>query len=153
MSKLKVEIGEIVCVKYHHHIQDASEAIIAGDTLGIAPYMVVTELFFSFSLNSRRKQSNLSRVRAVWYNQKSGTFESAWFSIGEIRKIEDNELPQFPNNLIVGSSVQLNSFHLELGKLKSTFNSQNISSKTYTYNSLLSFISPPLLVIAIDKNS
>lgn len=158
-------LGEIVTFKSHPFYSINTELLIAADATMIPPLMVVVEIFndykkvSDFDEKTGIKQTNGSQVKCMFFSQKTHKYESNWFLIGQIKKIDcestlfepiaslklESDLNQF-----IDKKVILKSWEIELEKRKSNFSYDTYSNKSNNkVTGHLSYLPPVMVVIGV----
>lgn len=169
-----LKLGDVVAVKSHPYYHSNREIIISGDVVNLSPLMVVSEV----SISSRDEHDEMTgekistkgdgKCKCTWYSLKANSFEYAWFPFESLKLIEEDtkdklEIPKdqpltdlvkkykaiFKNTFVLFKTTP---YELEKQKITMNFTDKS-SSKKSVYNSLLSFVCPPLEIIDIKLNT
>lgn len=177
---MNIRLGDLYSLKNHPYSIDSNKIKIAGLATMTPPIMVISEI-----LNSPKQHDietgliKSGQVRCMYYCHKNHKFENLWFSMSDIKLIdEDNTkgtdrddqineeivtknvvLNKFENpsiieeikNKFLNKQVILKSCDLELGKLKTTF-SQTEYKSSDKITAHLDFLPPVLTVIDVKLN-
>ncbi len=167
-------LGEIVTLNNHPYYSLNSKILITADATMTPPLMVVIEVLndyktkFDFDEKTAIKGTNSSMVKCVFYSNKTHKYESNWFLINQIKKIDDENFNNEDKSLsveydiilkkesdineLINKNVILKSWEIELGKKKSSFSYDSYlnknSNKTTSY---LSFLPPVMIIIGSKK--
>lgn len=167
-------LGEIVTLNNHPYYSLNSKILITADATMTPPLMVVIEVLndyktkFYFDEKTAIKGTNSSMVKCVFYSNKTHKYESNWFLINQIKKIDyENVLEKDQNsslensiilkkesdiNELINKNVILKSWEIELGKKKSSFSYDSYSNKNSNkITSYLCFLPPVMIIIGSKK--
>jgi len=154
------KVGYIVALKTHPFFENVTDVIISGDAIELSPLMVIAEIINDaknqYDENTGNPISNTknAQCKCIWYSHKSRQFEEAWINSNLLKVIERKE-PIGRDEINNGMFVELATLEIELGKLKSSLNSETrkgvSTSKTIT-TALLPFVSPVMQVVELKKN-
>jgi hypothetical protein len=167
-------LGEIVTLNNHPYYSTNNKILITADATMTPPLMVVTEVYndykkiLDFDEKSGIQESNTSKIKCIFYSNKTHKYENNWFLIDQIKKISNinsNEEEQslFLENTIVlekenhineliNKNVILKSWEIELGKKKSSFSYDSYSDKNNNkITACLSFLPPVMVIIGVKK--
>lgn len=167
-------LGEIVTLKNHPYYSTNNKILITADATMTPPLMVIIEVYndykktLDFDEKSGVQESNASKIKCVFYSNKTHKYESNWFLIDQIKKISpinsNEEVQSLPLekaivinkesdiNELINKNVILKSWEIELGKKKSSFSYDNYSDKNhYKITACLSFLPPVMVIIGAKK--
>lgn len=158
----KIAIGDIVTLKSHPFAGDNINIIISGEHLMLAPMMVVVEILNVTQSEHSEVDGSLiipkgsSSCKCIWYSSKSNQFEESWHHSTQINIVNNNHNPIDDPKSLLGKNISLKTLDIELGKRKSSLNtevdSSNRSKDKSSLSALLSFVPPVMQVIDIKEN-
>ncbi|MEO6285362.1 MAG: hypothetical protein ABIN80_09390 [Dyadobacter sp.] len=145
----KFSIGDVVTFKTHPFDIITKDVLISGEYSMIPPLMVITEIIDNSVLIEKDIHD---KYACIWYSTKENTFKDGYFPEPELKQFD------FPADvgsvdISVGDLVTLKTMPIELGKRRSflqTETDSTFSKSTNSITALLSFVSPVMLVVAID---
>ncbi len=97
-------LGEIVTLKNHPYYSTNNKILITADAAMTPPLMVVTEVYndykktLGFDEKSGVQESNTSKIKCVFYSNKTHKYESNWFLIDQIKNISNIRLRKMIEN-------------------------------------------------------
>lgn len=167
-------LGEIVTLKNHPYYSTNNKILITADAAMTPPLMVVTEVYndykktLGFDEKSGVQESNTSKIKCVFYSNKTHKYESNWFLIDQIKNISNINSNEGVQNLsleniivlskesdineLINKNVILKSWEIELGKKKSSFSYDSYSDKNNNkITACLSFLPPVMVIIGVKK--
>ncbi|WP_316767996.1 WYL domain-containing protein [Pedobacter frigiditerrae] len=156
-----IKIGDVVAPHSHPYSSSLTNAIISGEHLLIAPLMIVTETLnvlrdeFSETDGSIVTSKGSSNCKCIWFSSKTNQFEESWFSSTQLKTILEGD-NKVNSKAIIGYNVSLKTLELELGKLKSSFSTEQREGENKaksSINSLLSFVPPVMQVLEVKEST
>lgn len=155
------KIGDIVTLHSHPFFEKFTDAIISGDGLSIPPLMVVSEVINSYKDEFDEKTANqisfkgVGNFKCIYYSNKTQKYEEEWISGKQLKLIKSLKSEQRDVKALQNRQALFSTIDLEESKRKSTFSSEQSDTATRNttkVNSLLSYVSPVMIVSEVKKN-
>lgn len=157
-----INVGDLVSTHAHPFVETNTDVSITVYAHFLPPIMIVAEKHYSHVKNdaSTGDKENNTTYRCFYYSTLSGSYESNWFKLKEIKRIatgkqdfalfnENKSLQGLKKKLLEKKAI-LSSVDLELNKKKLWSDDSN-PSKLKT-NNLLDYLPPLSSVIDVKEN-
>jgi uncharacterized protein YodC (DUF2158 family) len=140
-------LGDVVTIVTHPFNMATNNVMISGEYQMIPPLVIVVEVF----------EDGLDlldiKYKCMWFSTKENLIKESYFQENELKSTtlaKDADLPKFKINDIVA----LRTLSAELGKKRSFYNTEinkHTTKKSSSETGLLTFISPVMYIVAVDK--
>lgn len=156
------ELGDIIALKTHPFFEKVQDIRISADANLISPIMVVVETLEKII----GEEKILEKVKCQYYSHKKNKILEHWFSVNEIKIIEQNKVEYTEednfffqilnststNDFYTFKNIILKSVDFELEKKKASLNYLAEGQPKKTITASLSFLPPIMTILKVEKD-
>lgn len=156
------ELGDIIALKTHPFFEKVQDIRISANANLISPIMVIVETLEKIL----GEEKNLEKVKCLYYSHKKDKILEHWFSVNEIKIIEQNKVEYSKDNnfffqifnstsssnFYTYKDIIIKSVDFELEKKKASLNYVAEGQPKKTITASLSFLPPIMTILNVEKD-